>query len=192
MTIYWKPYTRLRRDGSSYGGDAGVMNLDGTRHYLEILNMPPKRPLTFEQAKRLEHVEFQRLLEMKRYRELGQLALHWVDWISAQGFHVVLNGEEFTFVPEVPRAAQTEPLTLSISLQVGGRSLRLLTFKNRPPIYQVRIRREDLIEIHYTTGESEEARVQSSDYPDSFCLKTLWSEHWQGQAPAVRPYRWVA
>jgi hypothetical protein len=49
-----------------------------------------------------------------------------------------------------------------------------------------------LIEIHYTTGESEEARVQSSDYPDSFCLTVLWDELWRGRAPAVEPYTWAA
>lgn len=92
MRVRWKPY-----QGFNIDGEPCIMPslIDENVAVLEkIKAMPRKKPLTYVQAQVLYWTELaQSILDEKNYLPLGQEKA--IDWLSSQGYHIELKGDEF-------------------------------------------------------------------------------------------------
>ena len=65
----------------------------------QIIQMPERLPISFDDAIRLLSVQlykcFKTGLVGKEPGHYGWYAKNFVEWISSQGFHIVLTGDEF-------------------------------------------------------------------------------------------------
>jgi hypothetical protein len=64
-----------------------------------ILSMPPKRPLSFDDAMRMLSDKQSEAFKAGQYGDepghYGWYMLHFVEWISSLGYHIEITGEEF-------------------------------------------------------------------------------------------------
>lgn len=109
--VLWKPYL-----GASYGsgelhpfdpwlpGDSGWVLL----HRLQ--NQPRQSSLSYQDACRMVRQEVFRQMDLRNNDPNVQGSSHWVssnwpEWLSAQGYHVELTGEEFEILSPHPVTA---------------------------------------------------------------------------------------
>ena len=95
MRVKWKPYQgydlfgRPKIMSGQIDEDLSVLN--------KIRSMPKKKPLTYVQAEVLYWSEIaQAILENSTPPPLDPVQT--IDWISSQGFHIELTGNEFTIL----------------------------------------------------------------------------------------------
>lgn len=100
--VYWKPVRCLNREGKAYISDSFPKVIDCAYNgelLAEMVAMRPQSPISFEAALNLVKKEFYRVADTGR---LGPKPghSHWyyynfVQWISDQGYHIELSGDEF-------------------------------------------------------------------------------------------------
>jgi hypothetical protein len=86
-----------------------------------------------------------------------------------------------------PKEAQIAHI---LTYTLCGRVLKLVTLCTRPPVVQITLVEENVIELHYSTGEVERAHRTNSDLPDSFLLSRLVDETLGGEKPLIAPFVW--
>lgn len=99
--LYWKPVWEKNVRGEDFLSNVPDIIANRYRGTLleRILNMAPKHPISFELAAKLAGKRF---FEASRAHRFGyeQGECHWyfnnfVEWISEQGYHIDLTGDEF-------------------------------------------------------------------------------------------------
>ena len=184
--IQWKPITVK----DLYGGDVPY-TLDAPNEITEtfllrIQEMPRKNSMTLEHAVQSYMREYIRLsFELSDNVQAGQLCSNWLSWISELGYHIALTGDEYTIVPDPPKA---EERAKSILISIFG--YRIMTTNWRPPVLAILPIDADHIKIKYETGETETAsRFQTNS---EFILDTLLKESLLGEPSPIKKFSWAA
>ena len=85
---------------------------------------------------------------------------------------------------------QRGPLPITLQLTWAGKSYKITTSNERPPIQSIVEIRNNLIEIHYATGEAENAK--SYGYEGDFIVAGLFDEFMRGKPAAIKKFSWAA
>lgn len=100
--VHWKPVKTKDISGREFRNPYFMPLLSGYYRgtlLSEILSMPIQKPISFEEAAGLTHAAFLKAFTSRRIGHAsGQT--HWyfknfVQWISDQGYHIELTGDEF-------------------------------------------------------------------------------------------------
>lgn len=96
--VIWKSVACKNVAGGVFHSDLPIV----IEHYYkgkliaEILNMPRKKPITFEEGVRMAGQNFMSADKVGHARHESYWYLNFfVDWISELGFHIELTGDEF-------------------------------------------------------------------------------------------------
>ena len=165
----------------------------------QIQALPRKISIDFESAYRMQRQECVRLLyqehDVKQYEKLSD---NWINWISDQGYHIKLTGQEYEEVlgepalpePESALAESSGPEPITIKMIWAGKTYEILTSSDRPPIQSIVEINSRLIEIHYETGEVEKAKSGGTE--GDFMVATLFHEFMLGDSSPVKKFTWAA
>ena len=99
--VLWKTTTCTNDRGTDVDLEMGdlIDHHCGRTLLSQILNMPSKNPISFDDAARLLDLKLEECFQAGKYRngpdEYQWYAQNFVSWISEQGFHIELTGDEF-------------------------------------------------------------------------------------------------
>ena len=179
MKINWKPI-KIIRAGKEKLYDFNTPERCEPQFLESLKGLARKKPLSWEQAIQLFINEFDQLFFEKDAERLNWLCSHEVQWFSDSGYHIELNGDEYSIVEKMkfenfPEENNKEK-PIQLDLTWGGKAYRLVTFASRPPILSLNFKISGL-EIYYVTGESEMARDMGDCFmPITFLRETLYGE----------------
>lgn len=99
--VKWKPVRKTNTAGREYDSEIPIVIDNRYRGTLltVMLQMPPKSAITFDQAITLVSLKMSEAFDL---RQLGNEPGHYnwylnnfTEWISNQGFHIEISGDEF-------------------------------------------------------------------------------------------------
>jgi hypothetical protein len=195
--VFWKPYPAVNLKGGHYMAEGPV---PGNKFLLEIEQMPPGKPLTFQEAMNLMHAAYARAVFGSSFGLVSDtekglyIRYNFVEWLQSQGYQVILTGDEWCLVEDVlePLAPPVEKgPAIQLQIKVGGHATSLITHRERPPIQRILATGPKQIEIQYETGEREGAHLMEADKP-YYLVDALVAETLGGKPSSIKPYKWVA
>jgi hypothetical protein len=198
--VSWKDYPSKTRHGEPMMD--GVFPIEsGTRFLHEIEAMPKGKPLPFLTAREMVKEAYRNAFHWDcldvepDYDRAFWIQDNWVQWISEQGFHIELTGDEWCVVEDIPPppAPESKCPIKTFDVMCEGRTISLLTSEERPPILRILSLSSTRLEIEYETGEREEAHTTGGpEYADKYTVSTVMSEVLGLAKCRIKPYRWAA
>jgi len=200
-SIRWRKIQVPSKDGSLIPWTVE----DSEGEILKLIQaMPKKTPIDFESAYRMQWVEDSKALwAVDVDRKSLFEGTNWIGWLSTQGYHIELTPNDYKVItyepPKIPEwkkwaedAAKPRPPglgSLGINFIQGGKTYSIGTTTERPPIQFVVELKSNLIEIHYTTGETELARSCGCE---DYLIVNLIEELFCGKPAAIKKFKWAA
>lgn len=99
MNIIWREFNYIDVFGRDMQNSPYFPQNSGTLLLHQVMTMPKKKPISMQDACMMASFENCRLYRFNTPERLDPRSLgfmnRWVQWISEQGYHIELTGDEF-------------------------------------------------------------------------------------------------